>query len=83
MRIFAVSREGVYRHEIVGVYDDIELAIERGVNAAKEEWDDYHHFDVLEYTLNEDVMDGKLLAKISKHKDSITVHRIKYEDEGT
>ncbi len=80
MRLFAVSREGVYRHEIVGIYDDVEFAIERGVNSSKEEKDDYHHFEVLEFMINEDTRDGRLIARIYRRKDAISIHRIRYEE---
>lgn len=79
MRLYAVSKEGVYRHEIVGIYDNAEVAIERGVEAAREEYDDYHHFDVLEFDLNVPVHDGRLLAKIARKKSSISIHMIKYD----
>lgn len=46
MDIFVVTREGVYRHEIVGAYHDVDAAIEAAKIAAANEPDDYHSFEV-------------------------------------
>jgi hypothetical protein len=47
MKVFIVTREGVYRHEIEGVYLTEAEAREKALEALKSQGDDYHSFDVM------------------------------------
>lgn len=73
MNLYAVVKDGVYRHEIVGVYGSYELAEKRAVEVCKAEGDDYHAFDVLQFSLNVDVEDGLLVATILRKKDIVSI----------
>lgn len=60
MKIFTVTKEGVYRHEIVGIYDNLSVAQERAHSEATKEGEDgYHEYWVCESYLNEDCKDVK------------------------
>ena len=50
--IFLVTREGVYRHEIMGLRSTEEAAIALAKDCALGEGDDYHSFDVVEMALD-------------------------------
>ena len=56
-KMFVVVVQGVYRHEILGVFDDYSLAVKVAQDAAYEEKDGYHTFEVLSGTLNQPVAD--------------------------
>jgi hypothetical protein len=47
MKVFIVTREGVYRHEIEGVYPTEAEAREKALEVLKSQGDDYHAFDVM------------------------------------
>jgi hypothetical protein len=57
MKMFVVVVQGVYRHGILGVFDDYSLAVKVAQDAAYEEKDGYHDFEVLSGTLNQAVDD--------------------------
>jgi len=71
--LYAVTKEGVYRHEIMGVYNDFNLAVNRAIDCMNSERDNWHQFDVLYFYLNEDMEDGKLAATISRRDGKILV----------
>ena len=52
MNVYLVTREGVYRHEIMGLRSSEEAAIQLATDCALEEGDDYHCFDVLALSLD-------------------------------
>lgn len=52
MKLFVVIQRGVYRHGIVGVFDDLELAISNAKRACKEESDNYHNFEIVALETN-------------------------------
>lgn len=57
IKMFVVVVQGVYRHGILGVFDDYYLAVKVAQDAAYEEKDGYHDFEVLSGTLNQRVAD--------------------------
>lgn len=76
MIIFAVTREGIRRHEILGLYDNPQDAISRAKKAKADDSahrvckckrcdeDDYHSYDVLQFKLNEAVDDGTVVFSV-------------------
>ena len=52
--LFVVTRQGVYRHEIGGIFDTLEQAFEWGRLRLIEETDNYHHYEVRKRTLNQE-----------------------------
>lgn len=52
MNVFAVFREGIYRHECGGVFDTIEEAVAAADLRRKAEPDDHHHYVVVPFVLN-------------------------------
>jgi hypothetical protein len=66
MIVYIAIKEGVYRHEIVGVYDDVNKAIERAKELCDAEPDDYHNFDIGECTLNTPIGDVEIVQTINK-----------------
>ena len=58
--LFVVVMEGVYRHDIVGVFSTITLATEAAKEAQEDQRDTYHDWIVLRYPrVNERVKDGE------------------------
>jgi hypothetical protein len=57
MKLYIVTREGVYRHEILGVYDTKEAAEKRAQWGTDHDIDNYHGYRVGECELNEDLKD--------------------------
>ena len=65
--VFIVHREGVYRHEVVGVYTDAEVAKQAAITAIKSEGDDYHDFSVIRCPLNTYLdNDGELIVRYTR-----------------
>jgi len=62
--LYAVTREGIYRHEILGVFEKKDDAIFCAEGAYKEENDKYHSYHVLEFPLNKNVDDGGVIFSI-------------------
>ena len=52
MNVYLVTREGVYRHEIMGLRLTEEAAIALAKDCALGEGDDYHCFDVVEMRID-------------------------------
>jgi hypothetical protein len=76
MNLYAVVKDGVYRHEIVGVYGSYEFAEKRAVEVCKAESDDYHDFLILQFGLNIDVEDGLLVATISREEGVVSIEAV-------
>ena len=58
--VYVVTREGVYRHEIMGIFANPSDAERCALRCLKEEIDDYHRFWILRLPLNKDIPLGKL-----------------------
>ena len=52
MKLFLIFRQGVYRHDLLGVYTDPDDAENVAMEAIKLEGDDYHTIEVLSADLN-------------------------------
>ncbi len=52
MELFAVFKEGAFRHECGGIFDDQAKAIAAAREFALGETDGYHSYDVVPFTLN-------------------------------
>ena len=52
MTVYAVFREGVYRHECGGVFSTLDLAKAAADTLADREPDNYHGFDVVPFELD-------------------------------
>lgn len=50
-KVFAVFKEGVYRHECGGVFEAEDAARERADALAREDQDDYHTYEVVPFDL--------------------------------
>lgn len=67
--LYTVTRQGVYRHEILGVYDELDKAKLGAYSAIKDpECDGYHSYLVGEIGINTTVKDVKPLYEYSKGK---------------
>lgn len=53
MELFIVFQEAIYRHGLVGIFDDRSKAIEASIEAAKNDIDDHHYYVIYPATLNE------------------------------
>ena len=62
MSVYAVFREGVYRHECLGIFTNTERAIERARECAAGDGDDYHVYQVSAVALDTPVDDLGALA---------------------
>jgi len=52
MIVYAVFKDGVYRHECYGIFDTESEAKSGAEFAAKNDIDDYHTYEVLPFTMN-------------------------------
>ncbi len=50
--VYAVFREGVYRHECGGIFSSQEAAIDAAKSFAELEPDSWHHFEVMPFDLD-------------------------------
>ena len=72
IQLFVVTREGVYRHEIVGIYDRYDYATEAALVAISEEDDDYHEFNVGKCTLGRTITDVENIAVFERKGEKIS-----------
>ncbi len=56
-KIYVVTREGVYRHEILGIFDKRHLAELAADEISQSEGDDYHYITVNEAPINQKIED--------------------------
>lgn len=66
--IFIVVKEGVYRHEIIGAFDNFLDAVDTATKAINRERDSYHEFAIYKFYLNEQTDDGIAVHRISRKK---------------
>lgn len=50
--VFIVTREGIYRHGVCGVWSDLKKAIECADHFARIDVDAYHTYEVRDFTLD-------------------------------
>lgn len=51
--VFAVFKQGIYRHECGGVFSSLERATDAAKALMQGERDDYHHYEVVRFALDE------------------------------
>lgn len=66
--MYAVVMSAVYRHDIIGVFDDFDLAVANAKEACSNERDAHHNFEILVFDLNKRVLDGEYVGEITKQK---------------
>ncbi len=50
--VYATTKEGIYRHEILGIFDSKDAAINTAKKAAIEDTDSHHNYEVRIFDLN-------------------------------
>ena len=65
--LFAVVKDGVFRHEIKGIFTTRALAMKAAILSCKDEYDDYHSFLVLKFNIDKHVKDGELICEIMQN----------------
>jgi hypothetical protein len=64
--MYICTMEGVYRHDILGLFSTIEKAIERGIYfVEKEEQDGYHEIHVSNIEEDESIKKGEDVYKVA------------------
>lgn len=53
MKVYTIIQQGVYRHTLGGVFDTLDAAVAAADDIAMKDRDNYHSYDVHEWTLNE------------------------------
>jgi len=53
MRVFAVFKVGVYRHECGGLFGTFEQAVTAAKQLAEGDRDEYHEYEVVPFVVNE------------------------------
>lgn len=66
MNIYVVTREGVYRHEILGAFFSIEEAKRVAEKACTDDTDDYHVYDVNKLVEGATVEDAETKIRVSR-----------------
>lgn len=66
--VYLVVQEGVYRHDIRGVYSSVELAEKAARRAAAEDSDSYHCYSVYASKLDEYAEDVAETAVVPQRK---------------
>lgn len=68
MNLYAVFQQGVYRHDCVGVFDTLDLAVAAADGAAEAEIDNHHSFEVFQYVLNQQAGEGNALYRVRRNE---------------
>lgn len=69
--MYVITQEGVYRHAVRGVYDDLDLACKKAEEMIGHEEDNYHKYRVSSIFLNTPVNDINCVFEYSKDKNGI------------
>ena len=70
--VYVITREGVYRHETLGIYLDRDIAVLEAIEAIEAERDDYHDISVTEYGIGFPITnDGKSFCHVVRKDDPI------------
>lgn len=83
--VFVVTKQGVYRHDIMGIYTVRGKAFRAAKSAIQAEHDDYHEFHVLEVPLDtpagrdefSGIVEGDLLRIYHRKKGEVWWHKPK------
>ena len=71
MKIYVITREGVYRHEILGLYHDSKEAEKRAYGAIAAEPDGYHQVCVMVCETDKPIEDGIEILRLSREKTTV------------
>ena len=63
--IYIVIEEGVYRHDIKGVYLKESDAVNRAIEVIKQRKDGYHRYTVLKCVVGKPIDDAELVIEVS------------------
>jgi hypothetical protein len=63
---YILIRKGVYRHEILGIYEDLDIAIHEAKQALEREEDDYHNICLCSAEINKPIDDVKEIRRFNK-----------------
>ena len=66
MKLYIAIVQGVYRHEIIGVYNDKEKANKSAITWLDQETDDYHEVIISTVELNVDCCDCTEIIKFTQ-----------------
>jgi hypothetical protein len=66
-----VTKQGIYRHEIVGIYEDLMTAIGIARQSMQKEPDDYHEFHVSRCWVDTQIDDVKTYIRVSRHNKKV------------
>jgi len=81
MEVFVVIREGVYRHEIVGIFSDFIKAKDIAKETIENEEDDYHKFLVGKCEIDKVIEDIEILGSFSRDDyENHPEHLIEWHD---
>jgi hypothetical protein len=72
MEMFIITREGVYRHEILGLYTDYTTACEVADECARSDKDTYHTYVVSGIVVNQKIDDVEYRVSYKKEIERIT-----------
>ena len=64
MKIYVVTREGIYRHEILGLYLDPKESEKNAYLAISSEKDDYHEIFVMACETDKPIEDGMRILRL-------------------
>ena len=64
--VYLVIKQGIYRHEITGIFERKTLALQSAYFDIKHERDDYHHYVIAEAELNTPIEDVKGILIIKR-----------------
>ena len=71
MEGFTVVKEGVFRHDLLGLFATEEEAVSRGLEACAADVDDYHSFLVLKLDGSGETVCGRIYRNDSKKRCSV------------
>lgn len=78
--IYVITKQGVYRHEIIGIFHDLDDALGATYEAMLAEPDDYHAFDISYAPLNKRIGDVELAVRFQREGDDFIFHWIPDDD---
>ena len=68
-KVYVVCKQGVYRHEILGIFQGALAAVECGVKALAAETDNWHRFEIGRAFVGQPIGDIETLLWLCKRDD--------------
>lgn len=78
MIVYVITREGIYRHEVLGIFTTEQAAIDRAAQIDAGEPDHWHDIDIWTATLDVPIEDVTLLHKINTRQDRTRPDRVQF-----